>query len=164
MTTPNPAQLERGKQKMRVTIIEGSPKEIAEMTIQPVPFNKQDDPQKTISVSGTASTKADRDRLAKTLQKILEGQLNCGNPHHTSNQVLSIGKTIRQARKKHNMSQSQLATALGVGSNTVWFWESDRNVPSTANQRKLETLFNVSLQKKGGNSNAEKESGKRQHS
>ena len=42
---------------------------------------------------------------------------------------MQIGKRIEQLRKEHNMSQRQLAEAIGVSRKAVSRWESGESVP-----------------------------------
>ncbi len=43
---------------------------------------------------------------------------------------MTIGKTIKQLRLTHNLSQEVLAEQLGVSRQTISNWENDRTVPA----------------------------------
>lgn len=54
-----------------------------------------------------------------------------------------IGQRIRLARKQHNMSQAELARALGVTEASVSNWERLANDPSTHNMVELARILEV---------------------
>lgn len=56
-----------------------------------------------------------------------------------------VGANIRAARKKRNMSQVELARALGVSSSTVCDWEKGRSYPSIENLRAIAATTKESL-------------------
>jgi len=58
---------------------------------------------------------------------------------------MSIGKRIRECREGR-MTQSQLATAMGVSRTQVHKWESGRDQPSGDRLPKLAKLFDVSIE------------------
>ncbi len=57
----------------------------------------------------------------------------------------AIAKNIRSLRLKHQMTQSQLAAALGVQYQTVSKWETGTTTPDTMMLPKLADLFKTSI-------------------
>lgn len=49
----------------------------------------------------------------------------------------NIGKNISSLRKDRNMSQAELAKAVGVGRSTISSWETDRTEPSMQDVEKI---------------------------
>ena len=58
---------------------------------------------------------------------------------------MSLGLTIKMARKNNALSQSELAHRCGVKTITVCFWETDRLVPKLSNIRKLARVLHISV-------------------
>ena len=56
----------------------------------------------------------------------------------------NIAKRIYQLRKERNLSQQQLANAIGVTQKSIDFWEKGINEPTAGYVVKLATFFNVS--------------------
>lgn len=55
----------------------------------------------------------------------------------------NIGEGIKNIRKKHNLTQEQLAKALNVSTATIANYENNKTVPSMEFILKLSTLFGV---------------------
>ena len=58
---------------------------------------------------------------------------------------MNLGNSLFQARKKHGLSQEDVAEKLGVSRQTVSKWETDETVPDIRQSKKLAILYNVSL-------------------
>ena len=58
---------------------------------------------------------------------------------------MELGKNIRDLRKKHGMTQEQLAQAMGVTVGAVYKWEAEKCVPDIAIIMELADLFGVSV-------------------
>ena len=58
---------------------------------------------------------------------------------------MSLGTTISRLRAEKNLSQGELADALGVSRQSVSKWETDASVPELDKLVKLSTLFDVTL-------------------
>lgn len=58
---------------------------------------------------------------------------------------MTIGKTIKQLRLTHNLSQEALAEQLGVSRQTISNWENDRTVPALDYMKKLCEEYQLSL-------------------
>ncbi|HEM5684483.1 TPA: helix-turn-helix transcriptional regulator [Streptococcus suis] len=58
---------------------------------------------------------------------------------------MTIGKTIKQLRLTHNLSQEALAEQLGVSRQTISNWENDRTVPALDYMKKLSEEYQLSL-------------------
>lgn len=56
---------------------------------------------------------------------------------------MSIGTTIRQLRQEQDITQEQLADALGITSRAVSQWETDRTAPDISQLPALANFFNV---------------------
>ena len=56
---------------------------------------------------------------------------------------MTTGSKIADARKKHNMTQEQLAELLGVTRQSVSRWESDAVYPETEKMIKMAEIFSV---------------------
>ena len=56
---------------------------------------------------------------------------------------MSIGERISDLRKQQNISQVQLAKALGVSRQAVSKWENDQSAPDTLNLIKLSDLLDT---------------------
>lgn len=48
-------------------------------------------------------------------------------------------------RIKLHLTQRELGQLVGVSKKTVYKWETDQAIPTMANLRKLEKLFNISI-------------------
>jgi transcriptional regulator with XRE-family HTH domain len=55
-----------------------------------------------------------------------------------------IGKTIKELRNKHNLSQRQLAEKLEISKHTLIKYEYDQHEPSFKTLIKIAEIFNVS--------------------
>ncbi|QCX24277.1 helix-turn-helix transcriptional regulator [Companilactobacillus futsaii] len=58
---------------------------------------------------------------------------------------MSLGTTIYKNRKKHHLSQTQLANQLHVSRQAISNWETDRFFPSMDNLFELSTIFDISI-------------------
>ena len=58
---------------------------------------------------------------------------------------MSLGTTISRLRAEKNLSQGELADALGVSRQSVSKWETDASVPELDKLVKLSALFDVTL-------------------
>ena len=58
---------------------------------------------------------------------------------------MTIGKTIKQLRSVHSLSQEDLAEQLGVSRQTISNWENDRTVPALDYMKKLCEEYQLSL-------------------
>ncbi|MCR5823421.1 MAG: helix-turn-helix domain-containing protein [Lachnospiraceae bacterium] len=58
---------------------------------------------------------------------------------------LKISENIKQYRKKMNMTQEELAEALGVTVGAVSKWENGNNVPDVVTMMDLADFFNISM-------------------
>ena len=61
-----------------------------------------------------------------------------------------ISKAIKDLRKKHNLSQTELGKRLGVGQSTVAMWENGKNKPEYETLSALAELFGVGLDELSG--------------
>lgn len=59
---------------------------------------------------------------------------------------MTIGKTIKQLRSVHSLSQGDLAEQLGVSRQTISNWENDRTVPALDYMKKLCEEYQLSLE------------------
>lgn len=57
----------------------------------------------------------------------------------------NIGKYIKKYRKEHNMTQAELAIAIGTSRPNIWSWESDRTEPSINDVERLADFFGVQI-------------------
>lgn len=57
---------------------------------------------------------------------------------------MSTGTTIRDLRKQHRLSQTELAKAVHVSQATVTAWETGKAEPSSSALNTLASYFNVS--------------------
>lgn len=64
---------------------------------------------------------------------------------------MDFGKCIYEMRKKHNMSQEQLAEKVGVSRQTISKWELGETTPDIKQAQLLSTIFDVSLDEMLGN-------------
>lgn len=58
---------------------------------------------------------------------------------------MTLGESLNQLRTDKNMSQGDLADALGVSRQSVSKWETETSVPDFYNLIKISKLFNVTL-------------------
>ena len=58
---------------------------------------------------------------------------------------MSLGNTISRLRTEHNLSQEDLAAALGVSRQSISKWETDASTPELEKLIKLSETFGVSL-------------------
>lgn len=56
-----------------------------------------------------------------------------------------IGKFISEQRKKHHMTQSELATLLSVTNQAISKWENGRGIPDVEMLKKLSEIFKVNI-------------------
>ena len=56
-----------------------------------------------------------------------------------------LGERIRELRKKHRMSQKELAEKLGVSTSAIGMYEQERREPDSSKLEKLCELFGVTL-------------------
>ncbi len=59
--------------------------------------------------------------------------------------MLDIGEKISSLRKKHNLSQTDLAKQVGVSRTIIGNYERNSNSPSIEILSKIATTFNVSI-------------------
>ena len=59
--------------------------------------------------------------------------------------VMNLGNSLFQARKKSGLSQEDVAEKLGVSRQTVSKWETDETVPDIRQSKKMAVLYHVSL-------------------
>ncbi len=57
--------------------------------------------------------------------------------------MMTIGLTIRQLRQEQDITQEQLAEALGITSRAVSQWECDRTTPDISQLPALANFFDV---------------------
>ena len=62
-----------------------------------------------------------------------------------STRAMSLGTNICRLRTANNLSQGELAEALGVSRQSVSKWETDASVPELDKLVKLASLFGVTL-------------------
>lgn len=58
---------------------------------------------------------------------------------------MSTGTTIRDLRKQHRLSQTELAKAVHVSQATVTAWETGKAEPSSSALNTLASYFNIYL-------------------
>ena len=58
---------------------------------------------------------------------------------------MTIGEKILSLRKKHGMSQDELAKKLLVSRQTISLWEKDKTLPTIDNLIRLKEIFNTSV-------------------
>lgn len=56
---------------------------------------------------------------------------------------MTIAELLRTLRERLNLSQTDLAKALGVSLNTVWVWERGEREPSASHIEELARLAKV---------------------
>ena len=59
---------------------------------------------------------------------------------------MSIGERISQLRQKNNISQLQLAEALGLSRQAISKWENDQTAPDTINLIRLADVLNTEVE------------------
>jgi len=64
---------------------------------------------------------------------------------------MNLGETIYRLRTEHNLSQGDLADALGVSRQSVSKWENGNAVPDLEKLIKMSKLFDVTLDELAGN-------------
>lgn len=62
-------------------------------------------------------------------------------------EVGSFGQFIAKRRREKMMTQSELATKIGVSKSAIAKWETDRGIPDWNNYFKLARVMNVSAEK-----------------
>ncbi len=60
---------------------------------------------------------------------------------------MAIGKRIKDARQKNNITQESLAEQLGISRQTVSSWETGKSYPDIVSVIKMSDIFNISLDK-----------------
>lgn len=68
---------------------------------------------------------------------------------------MNLGNEIHELRKKHNLSQEQLAEKVGVARQTISKWELGETAPDIKQAQMLSQIFNVSLDEMLYNSSKE---------
>lgn len=58
---------------------------------------------------------------------------------------MSLGNSLKEARKKSTLSQETVAEKLGVSRQTISKWETDDAIPDIYQSKKLAKLYNLSL-------------------
>lgn len=58
---------------------------------------------------------------------------------------MNLGNKIANLRKKHNLSQEELAEKVGVTRQTISKWELEETTPDIKQAKELSTIFSVSL-------------------
>lgn len=59
---------------------------------------------------------------------------------------MSLGERITELRKENNLSQGQLAEAIGVSRQAVSKWENDLSSPDTLNLIRLSDVLNTEVE------------------
>lgn len=59
--------------------------------------------------------------------------------------IVGVGQTISRLRKKHNMTQMELADLLGISFQAVSNWERGNSMPDVGKLPELASLFEVSI-------------------
>ena len=59
--------------------------------------------------------------------------------------MMTIGSTIRQLRQEQDITQEQLAEALGITSRAVSQWECDRTTPDISQLPALANFVDVTF-------------------
>lgn len=57
---------------------------------------------------------------------------------------LSFGKILKQLREEKNITQPELANAIGISKGIISLWENEINEPKISYVQKLANYFNVS--------------------
>lgn len=57
---------------------------------------------------------------------------------------LSFGKTLKQLREEKNITQPELANAIGISKGIISLWENEINEPKISYVKKLANYFSVS--------------------
>jgi transcriptional regulator with XRE-family HTH domain len=52
---------------------------------------------------------------------------------------------VSTARRRHGLTQMQLASLIGVSQSTISFWENGQREPSTAEARRCDLVLGTSL-------------------
>lgn len=60
---------------------------------------------------------------------------------------MEIGKCLKDARLKENLTQEDIAEKLGVSRQTISSWENGKSYPDIASIIKISDIFNISLDK-----------------
>lgn len=68
-----------------------------------------------------------------------------------SSHISAFSKRLKELRESKNVSQTELAEAIGVGVSTVGMWESTDRVPAAKTLQKLISYFECSLEYLLGN-------------
>ena len=59
---------------------------------------------------------------------------------------MTVGDRITELRKKHNLSQGQLAAQLGVSRQAISKWENGQSMPDAANLITLSEIFDTNIE------------------
>ena len=59
---------------------------------------------------------------------------------------MSVGQRITELRKEQNISQLQLAKALGISRQAVSKWENDQSLPDTENMIRLADILDSDIE------------------
>ncbi|GAA3626585.1 helix-turn-helix transcriptional regulator [Lactobacillus hamsteri] len=59
--------------------------------------------------------------------------------------MASLGQNISELRKKHGLSQAQLADKLGIGTSTLGMYETNKREPSYQTLLAIADFFNKSI-------------------
>ena len=57
----------------------------------------------------------------------------------------SLGDAVRLYRFRHNISQEEMGSRLGVSENTIFLWEKGLSKPGIASMVRIAGLFDVPL-------------------
>ena len=60
--------------------------------------------------------------------------------------MMSVGQRITELRKEQNISQLQLAKALGISRQAVSKWENDQSLPDTENMIRLADILDSDIE------------------
>lgn len=58
---------------------------------------------------------------------------------------MSLGSRIAELRRKANLSQEQLANAIGVSRSTISMWETGKRTPDAESLKRMADIFGVSV-------------------
>lgn len=61
------------------------------------------------------------------------------------NAVMTIGQAIKKARQQKGLTQTQLATVIGVKATQISWWETGEHFPSILNCISLADVLGVTL-------------------
>lgn len=58
---------------------------------------------------------------------------------------MTLGKRLIELRKKHNLTQNDLAKSLSVSRGAISMWEINQRTPDTETLKQIADLFNISV-------------------